>query len=39
MHCSRSARSAYAYRELKREDFLAVVEMLADGFTTHRGPA
>ena len=31
-------RRAWPYRELTREDFDAVVRMLADGFTTRRGP-
>src|SRR5205807_2235684 len=30
-------RGAYPYRELSRQDFDAVVQMLADGFTTRRG--
>jgi ATP-dependent Lhr-like helicase len=30
-------RRAYPYRDLSREDFDAVVRMLADGFTTRRG--
>src|SRR5438270_734570 len=30
-------RGAYPYRELSRKDFDAVVQMLADGFTTRRG--
>ena len=30
-------RQAWPYRELPREDFDAVVRMLADGFTTRRG--
>ncbi|HEY4820339.1 MAG TPA: DEAD/DEAH box helicase, partial [Xanthobacteraceae bacterium] len=30
-------RRAWPYRDLSREDFLAVVDMLADGFTTRRG--
>jgi ATP-dependent helicase Lhr and Lhr-like helicase len=30
-------RRAANYRELDRESFVAVVRMLADGFTTHRG--
>src|SRR6516162_9082842 len=30
-------RRAWPYRNLSREDFAAVVEMLADGFTTRRG--
>ncbi len=29
---------AYPYRQLTRKDFDAVVQMLADGFTTRRGP-
>ncbi|MEP7044717.1 MAG: DEAD/DEAH box helicase [Dokdonella sp.] len=31
-------RRAYAFADLTREDFTAVVRMLADGFTTRRGP-
>jgi ATP-dependent helicase Lhr and Lhr-like helicase len=31
------ARGAYPYRDLARKDFDAVVQMLADGFTTRRG--
>ena len=31
------ARGAYPYRGLARKDFDAVVQMLADGFTTRRG--
>ncbi|HLB82812.1 MAG TPA: DEAD/DEAH box helicase [Gemmatimonadales bacterium] len=31
------ARGAYPYRDLSRRDFDAVVQMLADGFTTRRG--
>ena len=31
------ARRAYAYRELKREDFDQCVAMLAEGFSTRRG--
>ncbi len=31
-------RHAYPYAQLAREDFTAVVRMLADGFTTRRGP-
>ncbi|HEU4387751.1 MAG TPA: DEAD/DEAH box helicase, partial [Blastocatellia bacterium] len=31
------ARGAYPYRNLSRSDFDAVVQMLADGFTTRRG--
>ena len=30
-------RGAYPYRDLKREQFDAIVRMLADGFTTRRG--
>src|SRR5213082_3075752 len=30
-------RGAYPYRDLPRKDFDAVVQMLADGFTTRRG--
>ena len=30
-------RRAWPYRELPREDFVAVVSMLAEGFTTRRG--
>src|SRR5271170_2345193 len=30
-------RRAWPYRALKREDFYAIVRMLADGFTTRRG--
>ena len=30
-------RGAYPYRDLSRKDFDAVVQMLADGFTTRRG--
>jgi ATP-dependent helicase Lhr and Lhr-like helicase len=30
-------RRAWPYRELSREDFSAVVDMLADGFSTRRG--
>ncbi len=30
-------RSAWPYRELAREDYTAVVRMLADGYTTRRG--
>ena len=30
-------RQAWPYRELSREDFSAVVDMLADGFSTRRG--
>jgi ATP-dependent Lhr-like helicase len=30
-------RRAWPYRELPREDFLALVHMLADGFSTRRG--
>jgi ATP-dependent helicase Lhr and Lhr-like helicase len=30
-------RRAWPYRHLAREDFAAIVEMLADGFTTRRG--
>ncbi len=30
-------RRAWPYRALAREDFAAVLAMLADGFTTHRG--
>jgi len=32
------ARRAYPFAHLAREDFTAVVRMLADGFTTRRGP-
>jgi ATP-dependent Lhr-like helicase len=31
-------RGAYSYRELARSDFDAVVRMLAEGFSTRRGP-
>jgi ATP-dependent helicase Lhr and Lhr-like helicase len=31
------ARRAYPYRELSREEFEAIVHMLADGFSTRRG--
>ncbi|MEO7050357.1 MAG: DEAD/DEAH box helicase [Rhodanobacter sp.] len=31
-------RGAYPYRDLARSDFDAVVRMLAEGFTTRRGP-
>ena len=31
-------RRAYPYRDLTRTDFDAIVRMLADGFTTRRGP-
>ncbi|HEX9619141.1 MAG TPA: DEAD/DEAH box helicase [Polyangiaceae bacterium] len=31
------ARGAYAYRDLRREEFDAVVRMLAEGFSTRRG--
>jgi ATP-dependent Lhr-like helicase len=31
-------RHAHPYAQLTREDFTAVVRMLADGFTTRRGP-
>ena len=31
-------RRAYPYRDLAREDFNAVVRMLAEGFTTRQGP-
>jgi len=30
-------RGAWPYRELPREDYVAVVQMLAEGFTTRRG--
>jgi ATP-dependent Lhr-like helicase len=30
-------RQAYPYRDLKKEQFLQIVRMLADGFTTRRG--
>ena len=33
----RMLRGAYPYRKLAREDFAAVVQMLADGFATRRG--
>ncbi|HTT02609.1 MAG TPA: DEAD/DEAH box helicase [Steroidobacteraceae bacterium] len=33
----RVLRAAYPYRTLQREDFAAVVRMLAEGFTTRRG--
>ncbi len=31
-------RGAYPYRDVSRKDFDAVVQMLAEGFTTRRGP-
>ena len=36
--CSTLVRRAWPYAQLTREDFDAVVRMLADGFTTRRGP-
>ena len=33
----RQMKKAYPYRELSKKDFQAIIQMLADGFTTRRG--